>query len=726
MRTMAKDLIFEIGTEEMPAAAVRLGVAQLQEKAERLLEQNRLVYASLKSHGTPRRFALSVAGLAEKQGDTVLEIKGPAKKAAYSDNGEPTMAAIGFAQAQGAKVEDLIVKTGENGEYVYAVRKENGSPTAQLLPELLSTLLTSFTFPKSMRWGEGDLRFVRPVRWLLALFGDKTVVFSLDGLASNNLTHGHRFLTRNPIKVKTATDYFEAVEEGKVLVDRSRRAAYVEKEIEKAAQKTDGRAIKNPAVFDEVIDLVEFPRVLLGQFPSDYLAVPKDVLTTAMESHQRYFPVENSQEKLLPYFIIVHNGDEASSEVIRRGHERVLKARLADAQFFFQEDQKEKLEQKVEELKGVIFQARLGNLYEKTERLKALTEAIGKMLEAESETTKHAKRAAHLSHADLVTKMVVEFPALQGIMGREYARLSGEPAEVSTAVFERYLPRFAGDELPSTKVGQILSLADKLDTIVMVALKDLKRLELADKTEKIELNLPSGSEDPFALRRQATGIIRILIECGLPLSLPQLLRQTFSAIYRVHACPISSKTVEKHYFPLLLDFFADRLDRYWSNKGFGYDTADALLPLLRDSDSDLVDLNERIAVLSKFRQDPSFEALIIAFNRCHNLSKPSLGAGVKPDLLQENEEKKLYQDLNETSVKIEQLLKSGDYWNSLKAASGLRPTVDLFFDRVLVMSEDKAAQENRLRLLNLADELFKKLADFSELVMPANQEKQGG
>lgn len=717
---MAKDLIFEIGTEEMPTSAVRLGITQLREKAAKSFEQNRLGYESLKTYGTPRRLVLNVTSLAEKQTDTTFEIKGPARKAAYSDHGEPTMAAIGFAQAQGIKVEDLIVKTRENGEYVYAMRKEAGLPAIQVLPGLLLELLNSFSFPKSMRWDD-DFRFSRPIRWLLALYGEKTIDFSLNGLKSSNLTYGHRWLARSPIKVKTARDYFREVEEGKVLVDQEKRAALIEQEINKVAQKAGGTVIKNQTVFDEVVDLVEYPHALLGHFPEEYLVVPRDVLATAMGSHQRYFPVEDSRKKLLPNFIIVHNGDAASGNLIRKGHERVLKARLADAQFFFQEDQKKKLEQKVEELKGVIFQAKLGTLYEKTQRLGLLAETIAKTLETDKETIKAVKRAAFLSHADLVTKMVIEFPTLQGVMGREYAKLSGEPPEVARAIFERYLPRFAGDGLPLTKVGQIISLADKLDTIVMVAVKDLRRLDLSEKTEKIELNLPTGSEDPFALRRQATGILRILIENDLSLPLRKLLRQTFTAIHQVHACPVNWRLIDEHFLPLLCDFFADRLDRLWLNKGYSYDTAEALLPLLKDRDDDLVDLNQRINILTKFRKTRHFDDLIVAFNRCNNLSNLSLGISVKLELFQEKEEKQLHQVLSETSGKVEKSLASGDYQQALMSAAALRPAVDNMFDRVLVMAEDKAVQENRVRLLNLAVDIFGKLAEFSKLVIPAEQ-----
>lgn len=721
---MAKDLIFEIGVEEMPAAAVKSGIAQLGEKAAKLLEQNRLDCESLETFGTPRRLVLWVEGVAEKQTDTTQEIKGPAKKVAYSDHGEPTMAAIGFAQAQGVKVEELVVKKGENGEYVYAVKKAAGQPTPQLLPGLFLELLKSFSFQKAMRWSDGDFRFVRPVRWLLALYGDRTIDFTIDGLTSGNLTCGHRFLGRPLLKVKSAADYFKMIEEGKILVDQRKRASLIEREIQRVAHKAGGRAIIDPAVFEEVVDLVEYPGVLLGSFPADYLSVPKDVLISAMKSHQRYFPVEDAQGNLLSHFIVVHNGDPSNSDLIRRGHERVLKARLADARFFFEEDRKEKLEQNVEKLKGVIFQSRLGTLYEKTKRLETLVQTIGKMRETGKETLAVAHRAAHLSHADLVSKMVVEFPALQGVMGREYASLAGEQAEVARAIFERYLPRFAGDALPETEAGQLLSLADKLDTIVTVALKDWKRLELPADAARHELNLPTGSEDPFALRRQATGIIRVLIEKNIALSLRKLLHQTYLVIHQVQGIPVSWKVVEKHYIPQLLVFFSDRLDRYWSTQGISYDTAEAILALLIDGTDDLVDLDRRVKTLTAFRATPSFDDLIIAFNRCNNLSKTTLGIAVKPELLQEKEEKELHRALIETSDRVNQLLAVGDYAGALETASYLRLVVDRFFDLVLVMVDDKVIQENRVRLLNYAVDLFGRLADFSRLVIPAENESR--
>lgn len=696
---MGKDLLLEIGTEEMPASAVNLGIEQLRENASKMFEAKRLSFLSLDATGAPRRLVLLVTNLSEVQSEVVHEIRGPARKVAYTDDGEPTAAAIGFASAQKVKVTDLVVRSTPQGDYVFAIKREKGLPTSRLLPELLPKLILSLSFPKSMRWGEGEIRFVRPIRWLLALYGNKVVDFSLDNLRASNLTWGHRFLAKNPLKVKNPRDYFGTLEEkGKVVVDHRKRERIIRDKIEQVAKEIGGRALIDPQTFTEVVNLVEFPHTIFGAFPSEYVSLPHDVLATVMESHQRYFPVEDEEGNLLPYFIVVHNGDPMHDDTIRKGHEMVLTARLADAKFFYEEDQKEPLAARLEKLKGIIFQEKLGTLHDKAKRVQNLVMEIGRALKIDESTLKEAERVAYLSKADLLTEMVGEFSDLQGIMGREYARLSGEPENVAIGIFEHYLPRFASDILPSTPVGKIVSIADKLDTIVGYFSVGL---------------LPTGSEDPYSLRRQGQGIISIILENRFPLSLSEMIHLSLDLYHKAgfKYRPFEEVEIE------LQDFFMGRFKGELLTEGFNYDIINAVLGEKPDN---LTDLRDRVVSIAKYKESPILDDLIVAFTRCKNLSNPSLGSGVKEQLFSEEEERGLYQKLIEVEKIIDEYLERTDYDRAIENLAGLRPYVDRFFDKVLVMTEDKRIRHNRVSLLNRCVELFLKIADFSQLVIPGN------
>jgi len=692
---LAKDLVFEIGTEEMPSAAVYSGIKQLGENAEKLLEENRFSYKEIRTMGTPRRLVLLVSALSEKQDDLVKEVKGPAKKAAYSDDGKPAAAAIGFARGQGVDVDTLVVKQVAQGEYVFAVKKEKGLSVAKVLPEILRQIASSITFPKAMRWDESDTQFVRPARWLLALFGDTKIKFDFSGLKSDNLTWGHRFLADNPIKVEISNDYLSAMKKGKVLVDETERAQYIEKKAQEAAKKVGGNVVIHFNTFDEVVQLAEYPHVISGSFSKEYVKLPRDVLITSMESHQRYFPVENNKGTLLPFFIVVHNGDPKSDDIICRGHERVLRARLADAKFFFEEDQKKPLKDKVEKLKGVVFQEELGTVFDKTKRIEKLAAYIAKELQCKEDVIKNVKRAAYLCKADLVTEMVVEFPTLQGVMGREYALLSGENKATAAAIFEHYLPRYAGDALPGTLEGKILSIADKVDSIVGCFSIGF---------------LPTGSEDPYALRRQAQGIISIFLENDFDLDLGYILMRSID----MYKAPKLGLII----YADLGRFFRSRLRAQFLNEGFKYDVIDAVLAL---GISNPADLRNRINAVTSLRDTIEMEDVIIAFTRCSNLAKPELGDCVKKNLLKEKEEKKLFEVMEKVVKSVNKEIGKRDYDQAIKNLALLRPDVDLFFDEILVMAKEKSTRENRLALLNKCVDCYLKVADFSKLVMPGNQ-----
>lgn len=694
---MPKDLLFEIGTEELPASAVEIGLEQLA-NAARIFESYRLAFEDLIVKASPRRLVLMVKNLNERQEKVLHEVKGPASRTAF-ENGKPSAAAMGFAKAQGVRVESLVTKQTQQGEYVFAVKEEEGKPTIELLPGILRDVVLSFSFPKSMRWEGGDLRFSRPIRWLLALWSTQTISFELDGIASGNKTWGHRFLCEeNPLLVTSPTQYEELLEgTGKVIVDVEKRKQLIKRKIEEAAESHAGIAVIDEPTYAEVIHLVEYPGAVYGTFPETFLVLPREVLVTAMEAHQRYFPVEDRRGKLKAGFVCVHNGDEKYRETITRGHQRVLQARLSDAKFFFEEDQKKTLGQRTEELTGVVFQEKLGNLYQKVMRVQQLSELIADTLKVEDAIKSQAQRAAYLCKSDLLTDMVVEFPVLQGVMGREYALLSGEPKEVAVAIFEHYLPRSAADRLPETLPGKIVSIADKLDTVVGCISVGL---------------IPSGSEDPYALRRQAQGIVSMVLASRLSISLSSLIAASLESYKRQGVSfdwQLGKGEVEA--------LFTQRMRQTLLGQGLGYDVADAVLAL---GIEDLVDVQERARILGEFKTKPEMEDLLTAYNRCKNLARQEVGTEVEEALLADEYERQLNSALEDVREKLGQALTTGEHERALSLLASLRPTVDVFFDKVLVMAEQEDVRLNRLALLNKAVELFRKVADFSKIVMGGN------
>jgi glycyl-tRNA synthetase beta chain len=688
---VAKDLLVEIGTEEMPASAIEIGIKQLAQKAEQIFSQNRLEFAEVKAFGSPRRLVLLVKSLLEKQKDHLLEVKGPPKVAAFTEDAKPTEAAKGFARSQGVKISDLVVKQEENGAYVYAIKREVGKPTSLVLTQLLPQLVSSLSFPKSMRWGTSEIRFIRPIRWLLTIYGSEVIKFRLDGLISGRATQGHRFLAQDSIIIKSVNEYLEKLRENKVIVDNREREQLIRDQLADLNKKIKGRVITHEHVFREVVNLVEFPTVIIGNFSPEFTSLPKEVLIIAMESHQRYFPVEGRDGQLLPQFVVVHNGDPAWNGLIQRGHERVLNARLADAKFFFEEDTKKPLSSYVEQLKKVVFQERLGSLFQKEERVSLIAEFLAGELKVPVKITEMAKRAAYLCKADLVTEMVTEFPALQGVMGREYARASGEPEEVAVAIYEHYLPRSTTDELPQTKVGKIVSIADKLDTTVASLAVGL---------------MPTGSEDPYALRRQTAGIFTLILANEWPLSLQKLISFTLKLLKKQN---VNFKLAETE--KTVFNFFQSRLRAYLIGQGYQAELVESVLALKLDN---ITDIKRRIESLSSVSSQIK-EEILIAFTRCKNLAERKLGAQVKEELFTGKQERELFDHLLEAKRELESVLEKADYPRALKILASLKKPIDKFFDEVLVMTEDLKVRENRLRLLNLALEIFTSVADFSKI-----------
>lgn len=693
---MPKDLLLEIGAEEMPSSAVYIGIEKLRTNAEQKFKENRLEYKKVQSFGTPRRLVLWVEALAYKQDETSREVKGPPKEVAYTSGGEPTAQAIGFAHAQKIKVDELVVRNTNKGEYVFAVKKEKGMSTNTLLPKLLLELVSSFNFPKSMWWEESNFYFVRPIRWILSLYGANVIDFSIAGVKSGNITWGHRILHNKPLSVTSPKNYFEVIKRGSVIVDHKKREELILRGVAGKAKETKGKPVIDELTLKEVVNLVEYPRVIWGTFSSSFLALPEEVLITAIESHQRYFPVKGSKNSLLPAFFVVHNGDKKSEKIIQKGHERVLKTRLADAEFFFKEDQNKPLARFVDKLEGVIFREQLGTLYDKTKRNKAIAKKIAQDLGVSEAVKKGVERAATLAKADLVTQIVTEFPDLQGVMGKVYASLSNESKAVADAIYEHYLPRYSGDTLPKTEAGQILSIADKIDSIVGCFLIGL---------------IPTGSEDPYSLRRQAQGIINIILTAQFKLSLEPLLNLALRKYGRIKARKYTSKEVQQQ----VIDFLKSRLRAQLLNNGLGYDICDAVLEKPID---DILDLKNRAQAISSYRNQKEMDDLLTTFTRCKNLGEPKVGTKVKDSLLKEKEEQKLSREIDRAKEQVRRSLAKEDYDQAIKVLASLRTHVDRFFDKVLVMDEDKNVRNNRLAMLNQAVELFLEVADFSKIVVP--------
>lgn len=680
---MKRDLLFEIGTEEIPAHVMPHLLEDLAQLAETMLKEHRLSYEKVRTLGTPRRAALIVTGLAERQEDINTETRGPSVAIAFDADGNPTKAGAGFARGQGVDPSALIQRDG----YVYASVHESGAATAELLTSLLPDLVRAIPLPNSMRWGNLDFRFIRPIRWFVALYGTEIVPFTLAGVTSGNHSRGHRTLAPADFVITSAADYEAACEKAYIIVDPERRRAMICEQITETAKACGGTAEITPDLLEEVLYLVEYPTALSGSFEEKYLALPAEAVITPMRDHQRYFPVKAADGSLLPAFITVRNGGKAHLDVVAHGNERVLRARLADAQFFFDEDRKKSLAEHREKLKTVVFQRGLGSMYEKTERLMALTTAIVEEMaagDADGTALADARRAAELSKADLVTGMVTEFTELQGIMGREYALLDGESPAVARAIDEQYMPRFAGDELPQTPLGVALSAADKIDNIVGTFSQG---------------RIPTGSQDPFGLRRQALGLVLMLIEQESTMLLSDLVDE---------ACDLYDLEEFRDKMQVYVaDFIRLRLKNVLSERGVRYDVQEAVL-----GDVDLVaDVPVRAAYVERLLASEGGEALVQSFVRVGNIARSVTGGTVDPALFKAEEEGALlsaYQTAAAARAEGE---------DTLPAEQALGRAIDTFFDAVMVMDKDARVKENRLSLLKMIDDDLLETADYSKIVL---------
>ncbi len=685
-----KELLLEIGTEEIPAGFVPQALADLQELIKKGFEENRIAFGEVRTFGTPRRLVLAIESVADRQRDEEVRKIGPAKTAGFDAQGLPTKAAIGFAKSQSVPVESLKVIQTDKGEYLCAIKKEAGKTTADLLPLLLPQVILSIPFQKSMRWADGSIRFARPIHWILCLFGGEVVPFQLEKVQSGTITYGHRFMSPGPIVVNGLKSYLEKMREAFVIVDPVERKRTIEEGMIREGAKVSGKVVKDEALLEEVNFLVEYPYPLCGSFDETFLQLPREVVIHSMQEHQRYFPLIDDHGRLLPHFIFISNLIPKDEKMVVKGNERVLRARLADAAFFFEEDLKTPLEKKVEDLKKVVFQAKLGTSYEKVMRFRELAFFIVKQIDPNLQRA--VDRAALLCKADLVSGMVGEFPKLQGIVGREFAKRSGESPEVCEAIYEHYLPRFSGDRLPSSPVGDIVSIADKMDTIVGCFGVGL---------------LPTGTADPFGLRRQALGVIRILLEKGYPLSLIALINESGKALAEKMERPFDEVKAD------VLDFFRVRYQNFLFDKGYPFDVIEAVLSTSFDS---LLDVQHRIDALRTAKTWKDFESIVVGYKRAMNILKGSPSERkTDPSLFLETAEKNLYQAFLQAKERIDRLLNQKDYTASLLEMSRMKKAIDEFFDGVLVMVDDGKIRSNRLALLNEIGKLFLRFADFSKL-----------
>jgi len=689
---MAKDFLLEIGTEEIPAKFAPGAIQQLQEQAQKLCGELRLAYDKILVYSTPRRFAVLIQGLAEKQTDLTAEVKGPAVKAAYDAEGNPTKAALGFARGQGVDPKDLFVKELNGVPYVYARKEESGQSTDKLLPQFCMDLITGLHFPKPMRWGDLEFRFARPIRWIVALYGNEVIPFEFVELKAGNTTRGHRTLSGS-ITIDNPAEYVEKLRQGFVLVDPEERRQTVMEQINALAQKVGGKVEEDPELLEEVIHIIEYPTALLGEVAQQYMHLPEPVITTPMKEHQRYFPVRNGEGKLLPYFITVRNGNDFALDKVKAGNEKVLKARLEDAAFYYREDQKTPLADLVEKLEKVTYHEKLGTVRQRVDRLMALAGEIAVLLGLEEDKKELVQRTALLAKADLVTLMVYDFPELQGIMGSDYARISGEKPEVCTGILEHYQPRFAGDELPKSYTGRIVSVADKMDAIVGAFGIGIQ---------------PTGSQDPYALRRQAQGIVGILLEAGWDISLDKLIKAAYANFAQQDISLLPLEELQG----TLQDFFQQRLRFVLQEQGYRYDTLDAILA--QDS-LHVTKAAKRARVLAEKRDTQDFIPYVQAYTRCFNLSKKAQAGELNTQVLRDPAEIALAQGISQRKAAVAGLVDQGEYEAAYKLAAELIPLIEALFNAVMIMVEEEELKQARLALLTECVNILGCLGDLSLL-----------
>ena len=685
-----QDLLIEVGTEEMPPTSLKRLALAFHDEVQGLLENERLNFASMRWLATPRRLVLLISAIDTAQADVKQDRRGPSVDVAFDEDGKPTKATEGFARSCGVSVEQLTTKETDKGSWLMHSSLVKGKTLAELLPAIVETALGKLPIAKRMRWGDSDVEFVRPIKWFFFLLGNEAIRCNVMGMTSQDVSYGHRFHHPQPIQVKSVGDYLEQLKtEGRVIVDYQQRRAVILDQVRKLAAELEGEALIDEGLLDEVTALVEWPVAFVGEFNPDFLRLPREVLIATMQDHQKYFPVIDQQDQLQACFIGVANIESAQPHLVKEGNERVIQPRLSDAAFFWQRDLQRGLSSHIDGLAHVLYQKQLGNLHDRMQRLMQHANYLSQQIGADPDKT---RRAAELCFCDLLTEMVFEFPELQGIMGKYYAEAAGEDAEVCAALDEFYRPRFAGDVLPANKVGQSLAIAEKIDSLLGIFAIG---------------KAPTGARDPFALRRSAIGLLRILIEGELDVDLRQLLQQASNAF------PDTIKTEE--VIEQVLTFLQERLRRYYLDEGVDNDVVEAVLAVCSEQP---LDFHQRLQAVTNFRKLPEAESLAAANKRIANILKKSevaAGASVDAGLLQEQAEKTLASLLDDYRQQLQPLMENRDYQASLALLAGLREAVDSFFDNVMVMCEDDKIKQNRLALLQNLNTLFLEIADISRL-----------
>lgn len=690
---MSKYLL-EVGVEEVPARLLTNALDQLESNAIKYLKEERVEYKSIEKYSTPRRLTLIIDGLDERQEDLKEIVKGPSKKIAFGEDNTPSKALEGFMRGQGVTVEDIVIEEFNGEEYVYANILKKGEDIKDILPKIVPDMIKNINFPKTMKWGGRNFKFIRPIRWIMSILDNKVVEFEFEDISVSNVTRGHRFLGSSNIIIDDIDSYGEKLRENYVIIDREERKDIIIIESEKLVKERGGNLDNDEDLIDEITNIVEYPTPLIGQIKMEYLELPKEVIITPMKEHQRYLPVLDDKHRLMPYFITVRNGDKNHIETVAKGNERVLGARLEDAKFFYEEDLKHPLEDYAKKLDKVTFHEKLGSMEEKVERLKELGDSLSTTLELGEETLNNVTRAAQLAKADLVTAMVGEFSELQGVMGKEYARAAGENEIVSLAIEEHYLPRYAGDKLPTTTAGLVLSIADKIDTICGLFILDIK---------------PTGSQDPFALRRQSLAIINMILDKRLNLSLSELIETSLYIYVDKKGLAFDSNKVTNE----LKIFFNARIKNLFKDLGIRYDVIDAVVGDKIDNISEMKIRSEKI---TKWLETEDVTSTLEAFNRVANLAEKAEIREINEELFTDIE-KELYTRYEVIKSLVEKLINDDKYDEALDELSNLENPINNFFENIMVMVDEEEIKTNRLALLKNIDDLSMEICDLSKIVL---------
>ena len=686
------NILLEIGMEEIPARFLKPALNDLEKNMKTYLKENRIVFENLKTYGTPRRLILSISNLIEKQEDLNILNQGPAKHIAFGSNGDLTKAGMGFAKSQGIEATDLEIIETPKGEYIAAKKFVEGKETKTLLPGALKGLVEGLTFPKSMKWSNKKMKFARPIQWILALVDNDLIEFEVEGYKSALVSRGHRFFGEKEFSVTSIEDYFEKVRKNNVIIDIEERKNMIVEMINKNCSSVGEKVIIENELLDEVTNLVEYPYPMVGTFNSEFLEVPQDVLIISMQVHQRYFPILDSEGNLLPKFVVVRNGIDGS-EKVRIGNEKVLSARLSDARFFYQEDLKKSLAENVEKLKHVVFQKDLGTIYQKIERSKKIAEKVIDILGFEG-NKEDILRTIELSKADLVSNMIgeKEFTKLQGFMGAEYALKSGENEKVSKGIEEHYYPRYQGDKLPQNIEGVITGICDRIDTLVGCFGIGV---------------IPSGSKDPFALRRSALGIVNIIFDSKLDLSIEELINLSLDVL---EIDGVLKKDKEKVKIDVV-EFMNQRIINVLLDKGY---RKDFIMAVLGVKNENLLEIEKKLLTLEEVSSNANFNELVSLLKRVGNISKDYKGTvNVSEELLEDKAEKSLYNFYMEFVSISEEILGKNDYLFYLKTILSGKEIIDNFFDSVMVMDKDENIKNNRLSLLTSLNIIFNRVANLS-------------